>query len=111
MSWEHQPPEVAGFWQDLVKPADDACTVLLSIRSSVLWPVFSRPCAILTALTDPNTLMWTGRPASGLCNGAIFVARIVLPARWLRRQNSALETSAFPSLVRPGSLTLNTGSS
>jgi MFS family permease len=78
----------------------------------VLWSAIAGLIgALLTALGEPYSLMWTGRLIFGLCDGAIFIALIALLAQWFGRSSIALATSIFLSLARVGSFALDTSPS
>jgi MFS family permease len=63
--------------------------------------------AVLTAVGEPYSVMWTGRFLFGICEGAIFMALITGLALWFPRSGIALATALFLSLARVGSFMCN----
>ncbi|MBV8974519.1 MAG: MFS transporter [Sinobacteraceae bacterium] len=63
--------------------------------------------AVLTAVGEPYSLMWTGRLIFGVSEGSIFISLLAGVARWFPRTGVALATAIFLSLARVGSYTLD----
>jgi MFS family permease len=63
--------------------------------------------AVLTAIGEPYSLMWLGRLVFGVSEGTIFISLVAGLAQWFPRTGIALATSAYLSLARVGSYTLD----